>query len=200
MENRKISKVKRLNLRSVYSKQTMCRICSWSWDIKELDCLVHMMDHRLNTWGSLDDWRCIHKLPKKMRTGGKPGSVLSFILSKWTGLRDSANYSHGINIGDSQIRRDEMLDPKLRKMEKFPKSGQNITRNRIDALSLNKRRPRANFKLKMNRTEWNLLYNSDVGAPSGKIFSAVSFLRLSLPRCSQAGCDASALQSHPSAH
>lgn len=57
---------------------------------------------------------------KKLRTGGNPESVLSFILSKWTGVRDSANYSHGINIGGSKIRKDEMLEPKMRKMENFP--------------------------------------------------------------------------------
>lgn len=128
MENRKISKVKRLNLRSVYSKQTMCRNCSWSWDIKELDCLVHMMDHRLNTWGSLDDWSCIHKLPKNLSMGGNPESVLSFILSKWTGERDSVNYSHGINIGGSKMRRDEMLEPKNALDGKPPKSSETITK------------------------------------------------------------------------
>lgn len=128
MENRKISKVKRLNLRSVYSKQTMCRKCSWSWDIKELDCLVHMMDRRLNTWGSLDDWSCIHKLPKNLRLGGNPESVLSFILSKWTGVRDSVNYCHGINIGDRKIRRDEMLEPKNTEDGKLPRRSDTITK------------------------------------------------------------------------
>lgn len=58
---------------------------------------------------------------KKLRTGGNPESVLSFILSKWAGVRDSANYSHGINIGGSKIRKDEMLEPKMRKIENFPK-------------------------------------------------------------------------------
>lgn len=59
--------------------------------------------------------------PKKTAHGWQPESVLSFILSKWAGERDSANYSHGINIGVSKVRRNEMLEPKSRKMENFPK-------------------------------------------------------------------------------
>lgn len=102
---------------------------------------------------------------KKLRTGGNPESVLSFILSKWTGVRDSANYSHGINIGGSKIRKDEMLEPKkMRKMENFPKKKQPKHNKKSNRRVCSKQNvdPLAQLKAKINPTEWNFPNNSDV--------------------------------------
>lgn len=144
----------------------MRRNCSWSWDIKELDCLVHMMDHRLNTWRSLRDWICIHKLPKNLRLGGNPESVLSFILSKSAWVRGSVNYSQGVNIGGSKIRRDEMLEQKkCARRENFPKSRNIPDKSNRRGFSKAKRLPFAHFKGKINPNEWTLLENSEAGPP-----------------------------------
>lgn len=69
----------------------MCRNCSWSWDIKELDCLFPVMDPfkylRLPWWLQLHSWTA-----KKSAFGEQSGLRVVLHISKLTRIQDYVNY------------------------------------------------------------------------------------------------------------